>query len=405
MQDRLFNKEKLMKKSLLIFFSCVSLSFSLSAQYLADGFYRVKNAGSERFLYLTDDKGHVDIKGANPDYDLDAIVLRKGIDHTISDPSTIIYVSRKSGYEYDLTCQGTGIKKMTGRLVTLRQDNSVKTRYSVGATQAGITKYLADKKHDSYEYGIIDIESGKPYNQWDVISLNASSDNYFGLVPSVEANGQKYAPFFAEFGFEPASSGMNVYYISEVNEEKGIVCMKELNGTVPNNTPVFVECGSSSASDNRLSIVNNTSSFSGNVLKGVYFNFSNQFLKEGRIPEAPKGQEKFYKYSVQLHKNQVAYNPLTMRVLGVSPEGKLAYVKDSNLDYLPANQSYLLVTENAPDYLLVLSEEDFKVSSIEQLTSDVSDREVYNLLGKKVSSNRSLPVGIYIINGKKTVVR
>lgn len=391
-----------MKKSLLIFFSCVSLTFSLSAQYIADGYYRVKNAGTERYFYLTDDKGHVDIKGANPDYDLDAILLRKGLDHAISDPSSIVYVSRKSGYEYDLTCQGSGIQKMTGRLVTIRQDNSVKNRYSVGATQASITKYLADEMNgtrDKYEYGIIGLKSTRPYNQWDAFELDASTDNYFGLVPSVEANNQLYAPFFAEFGFEPASSGMKVYCISEVNEEKGIVCMKELSGVVPNSTPVFVECGSSSASDNRLKLVSNKATVKDNILSGNYFNFSNSFLREGKAPDTKN------KYSVQLHKNQVAYNPLTMRVLGVSPEGKLAYIKDSNLDYLPANQSYLLVTENAPDCLLVLSEEEFKVSSIEQLNSDSSDREVYNLLGKKVSSNRSLPVGIYIINGKKTVVR
>lgn len=396
-----------MNKTLLIFLSFLFISTTLSAQYLADGFYRVKNAGTSRFLYLKDNKGHADIVGANVDADLDAILLRKGLEYSISDPSSIIYVSLKSKdkYEYDLSSQGTSIQKMTRRYVTIVQDRTVKTRYKVGATQSGITKYLGDHKQDTYEYGYLDLSSGAPYNQWDPVAVDASSDNYFGLVPSVEANNQKYAPFFAEFGFKPASSsGMAVYYISAINEQKGIVCMKELTGSVPNNTPVFVECSSSNASDNRLSLENNTSKISGNVLVGNYFNSSNQFLVEGRIPEAPAGKEKYYKYSVQLHVNQTPYNPSTMRVLG-EKDGKLAYIKATDLDYLPANQSYLKVSENAPDCLFVLPESEYNALGIESMEADNESPVIYNLLGKPVSANGSLAAGIYIINGKKTVIR
>lgn len=393
-----------MKKTLLLFFSFLCLSSSVSAQYLADGYYRVINAGSSRYFYLKDNKGHAKLVGANVDYDLDAVLLRKGQENTISDPTTIIYVSRKSGYEYDLSAQGTSIQKMTGRYVTLSEDRKTKNRFRVGATESGVTKYLADHQQLEYEYGYIDLSTGVPYNQWDAAAIDATSDNYFGLVPSVKVNGTKYAPFYAGFGFKPASQGMTVYYVSAVNEQKGIVCMKEVKGSVPNSTPVFVACSSDEASGNRLSLENNSSSLDGNVLKGNFFNFSNQFLLDGRIPEAPAGKENLYRYSVLLHVNQTAYNPSTMRVLG-EKDGKLAYVKDLDLDYLPANQSYLVVSENAPDCLFVVSESEYKVLGIESMETDDESYVIYNLLGKQVSSKSSLSAGIYIINGKKTVIR
>lgn len=391
-----------MKKSLLVFFSLFLSSVGLYAQQLADGYYRVRNASTDRYLYLTDTKGYAEIEGANPVYDLDAIVLRKNLNYAISDPGSVIYVSHKDGYNFDLSSQGTSIYQMTGRTVIIRQASSY---YAVGATQGGFTKYLSDKDNGypnkDYTYGILNIEG--TYTKWEPVEISSKTNNYFGINPSVTVDAKLYAPFFAEFGFAPSSTGIKVYYISAINEGKALVCAKEITGDVPNNTPVFIECKSDNPSNNRINPVYNSSSISDNVLKGNYLNFSNDFLLEGRVPEAPAGKEAYYKYSVKPHTNRTPYDPKTMRVLG-EKDGKLAFVKATDLEYLPANQSYLVVSEGAPDCLFVVSEKDYALS-IESMTEDNKTPMIYNLLGKQVSAKGSLSAGIYIINGKKTVIR
>lgn len=417
-----------MKKTLVILLAFFSFSSSLFAE-LKEGYYRVKNAASDRYIYLTDDKGSVEISGANVSHDLDALVLRKGLDYTISDPGSIIYVSKTGGTnEYDLSSQGTGIKKMTNRIVTIAPRGSY---YTVGATQAGITKYLGDRYPVDNQYGIVGTDAKAEANLWEAIPLDANTNNYFGLVPSVAANGQNFAPFYAEFGYELASEGMQVYCISKMDERRGIVCLEEISGAIPNNTPVIVGCSSNDASNNKLSLINSSTKLeTKNILSGNMFNYSNSFLKEGRIPEAPDGKEAFYVYDVTAHTNQTAYNPETMRVLGLSPEGKLAFVKDPDLKYIPANQSYLVVSKKAPDCLLVVDPSEYEELSKVDLPEEPEEPEnpetpeepeqpekigaakidplkdeVYNLLGRKVAVNGKLRPGIYIINGKKTIIR
>ena len=115
--------------------------------------------------------------------------------------------------------------------------------------------------------------------------------------------------------------------------------------------------------------------------------------------------------------------------MGLSPEGKLAYIKDPDLKYLPANLSYLVVSKKAPDCLLVVDPKEYEELSKVELPEEPEEPEqpeqpeepeqpekigaikidpkdeVYNLLGRKVAVNGNLRPGIYIINGKKTVIR
>lgn len=392
-----------MKKSLLFLF--LLASSSLSAQ-VADGFYRVKNVGTDRLLYIADDNGWAKLEGMALKHDLDAIILRKGLENAITDPSSILYVQREgSSNNYDLFSQGTSLKTMTsGKPIEILPQAG---HFTVGATQSGFSANLGDVTSAGFgQYGRIGTTAKNNSNYWDALPVSSSSDNYFALQPSIEVNGVAYSAFYAAFGFSTASEGMHVYYVSKIDVNKSAVCAVELSGVIPNGTPVIVSSSSSDVSKNKLNLTNSNSSLSGNKLAGVYFNHSNQFLIDGAVPEATPATQSFYAIkSLHPHTNHKAYDPQTMRVLGKSSDGKLAFVKAS-LDYLPANQSYLVVPAGAPDCLVVLSESEFNsISSIDEVDFDSSANEIYNLLGKKINKNGSLPSGIYIINGKKTVVR
>lgn len=318
---------------------------------LQEGFYRVKNIGSERYVHVTDKVGHYN----SSSYDLDAIVLRKDINSsTISDPASIIYVSSKGYGKYDFRSQGISLHQLTGQYATIYP---TKGYYRVGASKDNtFVHYLIDSNTDpSNEYSSVNtnIQNNTStainkieYFLWDAIPVDNES-NYFGIKPSVTIDSKHYAPFYAGFGFE-APSNVEVFYISKMNESEGKVCLKKIVGDIPSHTPVIFASSSSSPSDNRLSLKNDNSNLnlgdSRNFLEGNMFSFDNSTIP-GKNTD---------------HNSRVSYNPETMRVLGIN-NNKLAFVKKSTdeLPYLLANQSYLVVSPNAPNVIYVESEETY----------------------------------------------
>lgn len=318
---------------------------------LQEGFYRVKNIGSERYVHVTDKVGHYN----SSSYDLDAIVLRKDINSsTISDPASIIYVSSKGYGKYDFRSQGISLYQLTGQYATIYP---TKGYYRVGASKDNtFVHYLIDYNADpSNEYSSVNTNIQKntsttinkfEYFLWDAIPVDDES-NYFGIKPSVTIDSKHYAPFYAGFGFE-APSNVEVFYISKMNESEGKVCLKKIVGDIPSHTPVIFASSSSSPSDNRLSLKNDDSNLnlgdSRNFLEGNMFSFDNSTIP-GKNTD---------------HNSRVSYNPETMRVLGIN-NNKLAFIRKSSdeLPYLLANQSYLVVSPNAPNVIYVESEETY----------------------------------------------
>ena len=98
-----------------------------------------------------------------------------------------------------------------------------------------------------------------------------------------------------------------------------------------------------------------------------------------------------------------AYDAATMRMLGQTTDGKLAFVK-SNIKYLPANKAYLTVTSSAPDVLTVVTQEEYEqmTTGIEEMTSPVNNGQkvIYDLQGRRVLNPTR---GLYIVNGRKVV--
>jgi len=367
-----------------------TLLFSLSLSYITfgqvdEGFYRVKNAETGRYLYVHDNTGKAEVKGAQLIVDLNAVYLRADLENAISDPGSIIYVE-KHGSQYDFAAQGTSVYSILSNYVSITQRNG---HYSVGTTKSGVSAYLCDSyTRETTGYGVISTDS-KGARLWDPILLDSQTDNYFGIKPSVKSGSKYYSSFYASFGYRPVSSDTKVYSVSKVSDYA--VLLSEITNDVPNATPVIIECTSDSPSNNKLDIKLVDSSLSDNLLKGVYFNTDNSNDE----------------FAAKVHINQTKVTD-THRVLSVNNEGKLVF-KKSNLQTLEANSSYLEVSSAASDVLPVcfsLEEfESYNSSSILTISASSSSKEVYDLLGKKVDFSDNLPSGIYIIDGKKTVIR
>lgn len=319
---------------------------TFQALALDEGFYRVMNVGSSRHCFVWDNTGSLDY--SKTDADLGAIELFKNNPPRFSDPGTVIYV-KKVGSSYDFQSQGTGVYQIIQYYVSLSDRGN--GAYWIYASAQGMTKYLCDEatssRTDRGKMATAKSDTRPNFQLWSFTPVSANGDEYFGITPTVHANGRHFQPFYADFAFQYASSGMKTWYVKQVDETKGAVIINEYSGeAIARKTPIIIETTATESTSNRLSLLNSGgNSISDNKLKGNFF---------------------CNRYRLTSNNAKTEFNPQTMRVLGVNASGKLAYLNTPyNLEeingayYLAANQSYLQVSANAPSELLVMTQSEY----------------------------------------------
>ena len=321
-----------MKKTVLILASFL-VCLSSFAQLNGDGYYRIRNLGSQRYCIVTDDKGSINVSSTSAD--LGAVKLLKNFSNVVSDPGSILYIDEVNG-QYRFEAQGTDTHEIIGYDLKLKK--STNGTYLAYQEESAVRLYLCDGRKEDTEEGVMSTRSdATTHRNWEILPLSSSGDNYFGITSEYAYNGSYYSTLYASFPFTFASSGMAAYYVSKV--ENGIAVLAEVaNNTVPASMPVIVKTASGEPSANRLNIGANTATNpADNKLGGVYFHNTSK-----------------------KHNNLTPYNPETMRVLGITSTGKLGFVKAS-IDYLPANKAYLNVPAGSPDELLLMTQSEYEV--------------------------------------------
>ena len=396
-----------MKKYLLASAASLLMSTAAFAQLDGNGYYRVRNTLSNRYVSILHNKSNTEIMSGKAE--LGALRSFVSWDKICSDPSSIIYfdktgtgtIAGKSCQYFNLCGQGTStVSIINHSLGVMDMGNN---KYRCFAQESGSIFYLGDE--DSYTEGIgyLTSNGSSSNSNWNILPISSTGDYYFGVKPTVEANGKYYATMFADFGFSPALSatGMKVYYVDKVLTDK--VVIREIEGAVPAKTAVIFLCPSESPSGNRLDIAKNTATLpSENKLSGVFF-----CIDTGE----------------SFHKDWVSYNPNTMRLLGVCSDGRPGFVTKTEADFtreysfqpktsqmaIPANTAYLVVPEGSPEEMPLMTYEEY-VAGIDGVTIDsniVSD--ITTLSGvtvrKNATSTAGLCPGVYIWNKKKIVVK
>ena len=369
-----------------IFTSILFLTFFLigiKAQ-IADGFYYVKNAYTERYISIADnDKSHYNISiEAGGRKTIGGLKAFKSWDNVRTDPSCVIYVRNVSGNQYDLEGQGSSLNKLTGGKLNATLTPNGDGSYKASGTYKGFTVTLGDNSPSkTASESVLATGAEDNVSNWIPIAVN-TGDNYLGIKPDVEADGAYYGTIFAGFAFKLASSGMKAYYISEASGSK--FTLKEISGTIPAKTPVIVKCSSNDPASNKIEpVASGGSAVSDNKLGGVYCATTKLRFKTVTL-----------------------YDPTKMRVIG-SDTGKLAFVKASASDlfeekYLKANKAYLAVPSGSAD---IMTESGTGITTIK--AEDVSKEKegLFTLTGIRVPDNVTPQPGIYIKDGKKIVIK
>ena len=406
-----------------------TMAFPLFAQqYSGPGYYRLKNRGEAgRYISIENDKvseesKKVSFSGGKSVYAaMESLKTVKNKDYV---PGTIMFVT---GQASDLTLEAQG--ENTADLLDKFGYSGYKLKAnSQGELNTTYSGYQIDMIDFGFDYPVsrdgfcavatlnyIRTNDIKYYALWDFIKID-NENEYFGIYPNenIKVGDKYYTTIFTTFSFK-LREGMKAYYIDQHNYtgsiQEPIAELKEItDGIIPAATPVIIECSSNFVSDNKVTLLmEDQSPITGNELKGRVFCF---------VPSEKEDQNM---------KNALAFNESTMRVLGVK-DGKLAMVADNNSAlkiitksngvkerYIPANKAYLPISSSdtaatANGVKLLLPDEYAAATSISKVVSEEKPTKegIYTLTGVKVkegNASENLPNGIYIINGKKQVIR
>ena len=329
---------------LLLFASCATFAQSPFQGYPSNGLYRVQNYGTGRYVYVLDNTGSLDY--ATMDAEMGAIELHRDTARLHYDPASVMFIREidAAAHKYDIEAQGTGVFQLIQHYVeTSRRANGT---FWVYASSNGITKYLGELDNQNnlnQESSYLSTNRQGAYIQWNVIPFGYNGD-YFGILPTVQFGNTYYRPFYASFAIDLQNTGLRAYYINKVYRSAAI--FSEITGKVPPYTPVYIKCVGPNHYNNRVNIEEGSdlSPIQGNKLKGNFFCNPNR---------------KAYSSDAQ-----IAYNPVTMRVLTSTADGQLCFAKVSGLSYLPANEAYLEVPSSADDTLRIMTEEEYAVYSL-----------------------------------------
>ena len=388
-----------MKKRLFLLLLGCATMIGAQAQLSGAGYYRVKNVSSGRYMSLSDNQSRgVDFNSCTAD--CGAMQTSKIMDNIYSDPGSIFYLDHIDGVSYNVVGQGTSLHDIINYYIYI---SPVGSYYKIYQEQKGQRVTLSDLDDVEEDESYVATTGGK--TTWYITPLN-TTDNYIGVKPTISVGDKHYAAVFAGYPYT-LGAGMKAYYINKVIENEGVVIIKELTGTIPAKTPVLIECSSTDISKNQITPdLNSDAVPSDNLAMGVYFCLGDRW---------------------SAHYNSTKFDPSTMRVLSLNTYGNLAVStstqnlktvmiepkgadgKHLTVTAIPANSWYIPVSSSAPSELKLVTAEQYATGIKDITVKPASLYNVYTLEGVQIKKNATsisdLHQGIYIINGKKVVIK
>ena len=359
-------------KKLLISALFVSALSAQAQEVLPNGYYRVQNKQTTNYIIVTHNQGG--LNATTQTADLRALETIRGFDKVETDPASVIYIKKEAG-GYRLKTQGVDTYELVNYYLQLakRSDGDAWAAY---ATESGFTKYLYEQVNINEETDEViedwsrvitptNEQINKIYNKaenkdrrwWYIKEVTLDEGQHFGVAPQTKVGDMYYQTFYADFPFTFANNGRKAYYVKNTDEALGIAVWEELSGTIAAGQPIIIGCPSNVAKDNKLNIgATGGAALNGNRLTGVYFNR--------------------YDFMENID-NRVAYNPTTMRVLGITADGHLGFVKAA-IDYIPRNTAYITVSEKAADKLVLMTAAEYEAEKARQtatITARNAERE------------------------------
>ncbi len=331
------------------------MSLPAQSTYTGDGYYRVKNVNTERYVTVIDGYGKVDIQSTSAD--LGAIETVKNFENIVSDPASIIYI-KNEGSGYNLFCQGVETYKMIHYYFNIGYIKRLDA-YQVSASSAGLTLSLSDTEKPGSVKSVVNTRDN--LINWYIQSITQEDGYYFGIDPDVTIGSSYYKSFYASFPFSFASEGMKAYYITMVDPVLKAAVWKEVSTKdIPAAMPVFIQCSAKGAACNKFDIHDSNETFPSHFsadMKGVYF------LRDRSQKTNP-------------HRFVTENDTATMRILGKTSDGSIGLVKCKD-QFITKNTAYVVVPAGSPKEFKLMTQEEYdklpRTIPVSSITLDKSE--------------------------------
>lgn len=319
---------------------------------------------------------------------------------------------------------GTDIANVVKRYINADRINQGQTYYLMSGALKKVEKGraynpsdLANTSHNEYDGALpkFDFVNNNNTDTYFGPELPATGDaamwilekvddtNYFGVKPSTNMRGRDgkyYTTLYVDFPFQ-IKGDVKAYTIEGVEAKNAdgyyfakVKKLAQQGDVVPAQTAVVLECNSTNPADNQL-LPQGDEEFdpSNNRLCGTFFGsaINGLTVKDGA------GND----YNVT-HDNIRAFNINTAD--SRNPIG--FYKVKSNVTNIPGNKAFLVLTNaEAQAKGFVLEFEDGGTTGIETIENSkhsTEDGVYYDLQGRRVENPTR---GVYIVNGKKVVIK
>ena len=350
--------------------------------------------------------------------DFDGVAAMKAKDVAIIDPGAVFWIKNEAG-QSDMYSQGYGVRNGCGEWLNMTT-NAADNAALIYVSKYGFSYYLNDNG-DGRLTGVTSSEALTTHWAFEPLTSASADKYYFGAKCGAKyTDGEKYyTTMYTSFPYQ-CMDGVKAYYVSEVEEENGVgkvICQEIANGKVPANTAVILECNGLTPKENRLVPLPCSYNFSNNVLtcsdKSVSIISNNLLIGT------------YFNLSFNGYINRVNYDPEKYLTFSIS-DGKLGFYRWSG-SYLTPGKAYLdktkmtvsakalkafslkfIPAQDTEDEQFVSDDGGF-ADGIKSVVTDSIEIKVYDLMGHKLSVSdaqlSTLPKGIYIVNGRKVVVK
>ena len=319
---------------------------------------------------------------------------------------------------------GTDIANVVKRYINADRINQGQTYYLMSGALKKVEKGraynpsdLANTSHNEYDGALpkFDFVNNNTTDQWFGAELPVVKDaamwilekvddtNYFGVKPSTNMRGRDgkyYTTLYVDFPFQ-IKGDVKAYTIEGVEAKNAdgyyfakVKKLAQQGDVVPAQTAVVLECNSTNPADNQLLPTGDEDpEQSNNRLCGTFFGsaINGLTVKDGA------GNDYYV-----THDNIRAFNINTAD--SRNPIG--FYKVKNNVTNIPGNKAFLVLTSTeAQAKSFVLEFEDggtTGIETIENSKNSTDDGVYYDLQGRRVENPTR---GIYIVNGKKVVIK
>ena len=319
---------------------------------------------------------------------------------------------------------GTDIANVVKRYINADRINQGQTYYLMSGALKKVEKGraynpsdLANTSHNEYDGALpkFDFVNNNTTDQWFGAELPVVKDaamwilekvddtNYFGVKPSTNMRGRDgkyYTTLYVDFPFQ-IKGDVKAYTIEGVEAKNAdgyyfakVKKLAQQGDVVPAQTAVVLECNSTNPADNQLLPTGDEiPETSNNRLCGTFFGatINGLTVKDGTGVERNVTRDNIRAFNINTNDSR---NPIGF------------YKVNSTVTTIPGNKAFLVLTNaEAQAKSFVLEFEDGSTTGIETIETSKNSTEdgvYYDLQGRRVENPTR---GIYIVNGKKVVIK